>query len=39
MTSPYFGEYMNISEKPLINNIFMPKLPGYGPENCSACHF
>ena len=39
MIEPGYGAYLKELVKPYVKGIPMPKLPGRGPENCSACHY
>ncbi len=34
-----YGSYQSKNEKQIINGIAIPKHPGLGSENCSACHY
>lgn len=38
ITEPIFGMYFSEIPKSFMG-IFLPKLPGRGPENCSSCHY
>ncbi|MFN4768772.1 MAG: cytochrome c3 family protein [Candidatus Kapaibacterium sp.] len=39
ITSPQFGQFETDIPKQPVKGIVHPKVPGYGPENCSACHY
>ncbi|MBL7999904.1 MAG: cytochrome c3 family protein, partial [Candidatus Kapabacteria bacterium] len=41
ITSPQYGQFETKElpkPDPSLKSVPHPKLPGYGPENCSACH-
>lgn len=38
VTEPQFGQFETDIPKKEVDGIAHPKVPGYGPENCSACH-
>jgi len=39
LTNKKFGAYKSMIEKPIFQNIPMPKNPVKGPESCSYCHY
>lgn len=39
ITAPQFGAWETDIPMPQVAGIPHPKLPGFGPENCSACHY